>query len=259
MNARQLDDRAEIQAYLETDRTYAAYALGDLDAGFFDKCTWHVAEQCGVIGALSLVYADFEPPILFLMGAREGVAELVRGAVWPVRAFVTAKEEHLAGLSRYYRWPHLDTMWRMALGPAEWATPARSVRRLDEDDLSGLRALYALGGGDAFNPDQLTQGVFYGIEQDGRLVSVAGTHLVSAAYGVGAVGNVMTHPAYRGRQYATLTTQAVCAELRQRGIGTIVLNVRQDNVAAVRVYEKLGFVRCCAYYEGMIEQIANTQ
>jgi predicted GNAT family acetyltransferase len=101
---------------------------------------------------------------------------------------------------------------------------------------------------------QVTQGVFYGIEQDGQLISVAGTHLVSDVYSVGAVGNVMTHPDHQCRGYATHTTYAVCAELVRRGIKTIVLNVRQDNVPAIRVYEKLGFVRYCPFYEGVIER-----
>ena len=125
---------------------------------------------------------------------------------------------------------------------------------MDVGDVDHLHALYALGGGDAFSPTQVTQGVFYGVEQDGRLISVAGTHLVSDAYSVGAVGNVMTHPDHRGHGYATLATRAVCAELIRRGIKTIVLNVRQDNAPAIRMYEKLGFVRYCPFYEGVIER-----
>jgi RimJ/RimL family protein N-acetyltransferase len=251
---RLLGNRTEIQAYLETDRDYAAYALGDLDVGFFEKCTWHAAQDGGTIRALALVYAGFDPPVLFLMGADDGVVALLAGPVRAERFFVTAREEHLAALGQYYRWGELDQMWRMVLRPDRFPKPVRSVRRLSEDDVDRLRALYALGGGDAFDPSQVTQGMFYGVEQDGGLIAVAGTHLVSEAYDVGAIGNVMTHPDYRGRGYATLTTRAVCEELVWSGIHTIVLNVRQDNEAAVHVYEKLGFVRYCPFYEGVIER-----
>jgi predicted GNAT family acetyltransferase len=65
---------------------------------------------------------------------------------------------------------------------------------------------------------------------------------------------VVTHPDYRGRQYATLVTGAVCAELIRRGITTVFLNVRKDNAPAIRVYEKLGFVRYGPFYEGVIER-----
>jgi ribosomal protein S18 acetylase RimI-like enzyme len=203
------------------------------------------------------VYTGFDPPILFLMGASDGVAALLAGPVQAERVFVTARPEHLPVLDRFYRWEHLDRMWRMVhrSDRSLQSEPVRSVRRLDENDVDRLCALYASGGGgDAFNPSQVTQGVFYGVERDGRLISAAGTHLVSRVYSVGAIGNVTTHPGCRGRGYATLTTQAVCNELIERDIHTIVLNVRQDNVPAVRVYEKLGFVRYCPFYEGVLEK-----
>jgi ribosomal protein S18 acetylase RimI-like enzyme len=34
-------------------------------------------------------------------------------------------------------------------------------------------------------------------------------------------------------------------------LGTIALNVGRNNEAAIRVYERLGFLRHCAYYEGL--------
>ena len=252
MIVQSLTDKAEIQTFLETDRNYAAYALGDLDDGFFEQCTWHVAREGGVVCALALEYTGFNPPILFLMGARDGVAELLQGPVQADCVFVTARPEHLAVLECHYRWDELDYMWRMVLRPQGFPKALRSCGRLNDSDVDRLRALYALGGGDAFSPSQVTQGVFYGVERDGSLLSVAGTHLVSDAYSVGAIGNVMTHLNCRGRGYATLTTQAVCDDLIQRGIQTIVLNVRQDNAPAVRVYEKLGFIRYGPFYEGVI-------
>ena len=251
-----LTDKAEIQAYLETDRDYAAYAIGDLDAGFFEKCTWYVAEENDAVCALALVYAGLEPPVLFLMGAGDGTAALLDGPVRVERAYLNVRQEHLNALGKFYQWDELSPMWRMArsVRPDRFPKPIGSCKRLSADDVVRLRALYALGGGDAFDPAQVTQGVFYGIERDGQLIAVAGTHLVSDAYGVGAIGNVMTHPDYRGHGYATQTTSAVCAELTRRGIATIVLNVRQDNAPAVRVYEKLGFTRHCPFYEGVIQR-----
>jgi ribosomal protein S18 acetylase RimI-like enzyme len=261
MTIRRLTDRTEIQAYLETDRDYAAYALGDLDEGFFEKCTWRVAEEGDAIRALTLEYVGFAPPILFLMGAGDGVAALLAGPVQLDRAFVTAREEHLSALSQFYRWDELEHMWRMVLrgseevsGEPKVRAPVRSCKRLGVDDVERLSTLYSLGGGDAFSPTQVAQGVFCGIEQDEQLIALAGTHLVSDVYSMGAVGNVMTHPDHRGHGYATLTTYAVCAELIRRGIKTIVLNVRQDNAPAIRVYEKLRFVRYCPFYEGVIER-----
>ncbi len=47
-----------------------------------------------------------------------------------------------------------------------------------------------------------------------------------------------------------MTTGAVVAELLQRGIETIVLNVSQDNAIAIALYERLGFRRVCPFFEG---------
>jgi predicted GNAT family acetyltransferase len=105
-------------------------------------------------------------------------------------------------------------------------------------------------GGTGFNAQQVKQGVFFGLHVSKQLVAVAGTHLVSETYGVAAVGNIFTHPNYRGRGYATKATSAVLTELVERGIEDIVLNVSQDNAPALRVYAKLGFESCCAFYEG---------
>ena len=257
MMTKQLTDRARILAYLHSDRVYAAYAIGDLDEGLFEQCAWRVAEEAGRPRALAMVYAGFDPPILFLMGDSDGVAALLQESARIRRACPMAQEKHLPALGQYYCWStdNLWPMWRMALRltPNVEFSPA-GVTRLTWQDTDRLRALYALGGGDAFASAQINLGVFYGLEQDGQLVATAGTHLVSDTYSVAAVGNVMTHPALRGRGYATRATGAVCAELVRRGIGTIVLNVGQDNPAAVRVYEKLGFARHCAFYEGLVER-----
>ena len=43
-----LSDRAQILAYLETDRLYTAYAIGDLEPGLFKDCAWAGAWQAGL-------------------------------------------------------------------------------------------------------------------------------------------------------------------------------------------------------------------
>lgn len=104
---------------------------------------------------------------------------------------------------------------------------------------------------DAFTPGQVFAGAFFGVEEQGRLVAAAGTHVLSETYNAAAIGNVFTHPDYRGRGYAQITTSAVCAELARRGIRTIVLNVAQSNAAAIHVYAQLGFKKYAPFIEGV--------
>ena len=150
----------------------------------------------------------------------------------------------------FYAWDEVESMWRMVLQPQEFQPVEGDCVRLTLAHADELAELYALGGGPAYSAAQLEHGVFFGTFVGRHLVAVAGTHLVSPTYSVAAVGNVFTHPGYRGRGYGTAMTSAVVAELLGRGIGDIVLNVNQANVVAIGIYERLGFERYCPFVEG---------
>lgn len=258
-----LTDKTTLLNFLETDRLYAAYAIGDLEPELYAQCTWSGAAREGRIEALALHYRGLDPAAFLLMGDPDGLRALLAHQLAPERAYLTCRPEMLDLTRAFYAWDEVTPMWRMAL-KQEHVPPVQSVP--DQAILAPLRpahvdeinALFILGGGLAFSPYQVESGVFYGVLDEGALVAVAGTHLVSETYGVAAIGNVFTHPGYRGRGYATLTTRAVAGELRRRGIRTIVLNVAQENAPALHVYEKLGFARCCPFLEGPATRLASS-
>ena len=68
----ELTDKVQILAALQTDRLYAAYAIGDLEPELFAQCTWVGASEAGRVQALALHYRGLEPPALFLMGETGG-------------------------------------------------------------------------------------------------------------------------------------------------------------------------------------------
>jgi GNAT superfamily N-acetyltransferase len=248
--AGELTDRSQILAYLETDRLYAGYAIGDLEPAMFEQSTWAGAERESRLQALVLHFRGLRPPALFLMGDADGLRAILEDVLCPEWVCLTCRPGHLPMTRGFYVWVDAIPMWRMALRRARFRPAMGDCVRLAPAHAGQLAALYALGGGDAFSPAQLQHGAFYGVLVEGHLVATAGTHLVSSTYGVAAVGNVFTHPDHRGRGYATATTSAVVAELFQRGIRDIVLNVSQDNAVAVHVYERLGFERYCPFLEG---------
>ena len=86
-------------------------------------------------------------------------------------------------------------------------------------------------------------------EDEDRLVAVAGTHVVSQPEGIGVIGNVFTHPRYRGQGIGTLVTSAVTRELLTSG-REVVLSVDPANDAAVRTYRRLGFREAARIIEG---------
>jgi ribosomal protein S18 acetylase RimI-like enzyme len=111
-------------------------------------------------------------------------------------------------------------------------------------------------------PNQVDEGVFIGLEPTALLGSsdrggetpplraVAGTHLVAPTWGVAAVGNVYVHPAWRSQGYGSLVSSAVTSVLLQRGL-LVVLNVDQNNPAAIHLYRQLGFAVHCPFVEGI--------
>jgi ribosomal protein S18 acetylase RimI-like enzyme len=262
---RRLTDKSEILAFLETDRLYAGYAIGDLEPGLFEHCEWFGADDAapgdGRVRALVLCYHDFKPPVLFVMGDPDGVRDVVGQAPLPANVYLNCREEHLAAASPAFVWDRMTPMWRMALAASAFrpaAGQAAEVVELRASDAAEISGLFASGsgeaggeaGGEAFRPGQMARGVYRGVRVGGQLVAIAGTHLVSQLFGIGAVGNVFTRPDCRGQGFGTAATSAVAAALLGRGLSDVILNVSQANTAAIRVYESLGFVRHCRFVEG---------
>lgn len=248
MKVAETRDKNHIHAFLQQDRFYAAYAIGDLEAGLFEHSQWFLAETEGSATALVLLFHALSIPALFTMGRNDGLEAILAGADTPSRVYVTALAHHLAVVARFFELGGISHMQRLRAIPADFGPVRGPVVRLGMEHLDQLQQLYQLGGGDAFAPYQLHDGVYYGVQDGERVVSVAGTHLLAPSYGIAAVGNVFTHPDYRNLGYATICTSAVTEELFQRGMD-IVLNVGQDNAPAIRAYRKLGYQEHCRYVE----------
>lgn len=246
----ELTNKARILTYLETDRLYAAYAIGDLEPHLFAQSTWGGAEEAGRLQALALYFRGLKLPALFLMGDPNGLRAILENTLCPEQAYLTCRTEHLAMTHDFYAWDETIPMWRMVLEPVSFQPTKDDCVRLTPAHSNQLTELYALGGGIGFSATQVQYGVFFGIFVERKLVAVAGTHLISATYGIAAVGNVFTHPKYRKRGYGTATTNAVVTELLQSSIHDIILNVSQDNAGVIRIYERLGFKCYCPFLEG---------
>jgi ribosomal protein S18 acetylase RimI-like enzyme len=243
-----LNDKERILAFLQHDRIYAAYAIGDLEPSLFAHCQWFGVEDDGKTLTMALFFTGLQPPALFIMGNADGVAAILNSALQPERAYFTCRAEHLAVVEASYSLDEVEEMFRMAIAPADFRPVSGPATKLDLSYLDALRQLYQLGGGDAFAPYQLQDGIYYGVEVGGQLVSVAGTHLVSPTFGVAAVGNIFTHPNHRRRGYGTACTSRVVEELLAQGLN-VVLNVNRENAEAIGIYERLGFGRHCPYIE----------
>lgn len=238
---------AEVRDLLEQDPYWSLYALGDLDAERLPHARWMIEGR-----SIALLYAQFETPILFVLGEARGFARAL-----PERMYLQVQEPALAVIRATHAVDPIRPAIRMRLeSDAFRPVVAAECERLTLADSEEVERLYrdGLGAGespDFFYPSMIGEGVFVGVRRDGRLVAVAGTHLIGRTAGVAAIGNVYTHASYRRRGLASQTTTGVVKELLRMGIRRIGLNVYEANDAAQRVYRELGFVEHCRYCEGV--------
>jgi RimJ/RimL family protein N-acetyltransferase len=238
--ARETADRSMLRRFLETDRLYSAYALCDLDDREFHRTRWGVALVDGGPIAVVLQYAGYSPQPLFVMGEPVGVEAVLADVIKPRTAYVTGRSEHLAAIATRYRVEEGPPMVRMWVDQEHFRPFPAEVKRLLPLEIGDLNSLYQLSLASSLPARAIGEGLYYGIRVGGRLVSAAGTHVISPRARLAAVGNVMTHADFRGRGYATAVTGAVTADLL-RFCDQVVLNVRADNPPALAAYRRLGY------------------
>lgn len=251
--------RETIAGFLEQDPRLRLYELGDLDDFFWPYTTWYARTEHGRIQQLVVLYTGSSFPTLLGLSAEplEPMRQLL-GELLPVlpRRFYA----HLSGdlaevLAKDYQVHAHGPLLRMSLvDPSRLKTVDTStVERLSPADTEELRALYTVSYPENwFDPRMLETGQYFGIRRDGQLVSVAGIHVYSPRYRTAALGNITTHPAFRGQGLAT----AVCARLCQsvlEQVTNIGLNVRTGNQAAIACYQRLGFRPIATYGEYTLE------
>ncbi|MFF5175688.1 GNAT family N-acetyltransferase [Micromonospora sp. NPDC000089] len=247
-------DRDALAALLRRDPVLHAYQLGDLDDFFWPYTSWFRRDD-----QVALLYHAVTPPVLLAFANpadTPGLAALLAdlAPMLPTRVYAHLSPGLLPVLTRWYDVaPGGGAHHRMALtDPDRLAAVAPAGEVLDRADLPALRALYAVAyPGNWFDPRMLDTGRYVGIRDGGELVSVAGVHVWSPTYRVAALGNVTTHPRVRGRGHASAAVAALCARLRPH-VDHVTLNVKADNTAAVRVYERLGFRRVAEFGEHLL-------
>jgi GNAT superfamily N-acetyltransferase len=255
-----LHDKAEVEAYLRRDPYLHLYALGDLDDFFWPYTTWLAWRDGAKVEALMLLYSGGGLPVLLAL-ANEGMEQMRALLESSLRLLPSRFYCHfspgLAGVAAaagcrlephgHYLKMRLDD----ANIPGQVNTAA--AEQLGPADEADLRLLYGEAyPGNWFDPRMLETGCYYGIRDGGKIVSAAGIHVYSPRYKAAALGNITTHPDYRGRGLSKSVTARLCQELRKT-VDYIGLNVRADNAAAVAAYTRLGFVPYAAYEEYMLE------
>ncbi|WBB80803.1 GNAT family N-acetyltransferase [Micromonospora sp. WMMD882] len=243
-------DRGVLAGLLGRDPVLHAYQLGDLDDVWWPFTTWWRGGD-----EVVLMFHGVVPATVVALARPERVgalAEVLVGAapVLPARVHAHLSPGVAAAVGGVVRVGPVVAHRRLALtDPGRLAGVRPEGVALTVADLPELVALYAVAyPGNWFDPGMLAAGPYVGLRRGGELVAVAGVHVWSPGYGVAAVGNVATHPRWRGRGLAAAVLARLCGRLRA-SVGHVVLNVRADNAVALRLYGRLGFTVVAGYEE----------
>ncbi|MBN2043442.1 MAG: GNAT family N-acetyltransferase [Anaerolineales bacterium] len=257
-----LTDKSQIAAYLWKSPEINLYHLGDLDAFFWPHTRWVASLEKDQITALALIYTGEHPPVLLAilneneMAMRTLLAELIPDLPKNVYAHLSPGLETCFEAS--FAMDHHGQHDKMVLAETSKVAQVNThqVVPLAKIDLPRIKALYQAAYPESwFNPRMIETGQYIGIEnQAGQLIAVAGVHVYSPEFGVAALGNITTLPAQRGRGLAKIITAGCCQRLLET-VDLIGLNVRSDNLPAVRVYQSIGFEKVGIYHEWMLTRL----
>jgi cyclic pyranopterin phosphate synthase len=253
--------RAEIErlhGFLAADRFSNAYLLGDLDTPFEDQCKWFGLPTAAGddLEGLVLLYNGLSMPAVLTAGPPAAVEALVLGARshLPRRFYANIRQEHREAVETQYAPRAWTEMVRMGLHRADWRpeTQEGQVEALTHRDTAAIMHLYRHYPDNFFDPAQLGTGLYYGVREDGELISVAGVHVVSQTYDVAVIGNIVTHTEHRGRGLASRCVAQVLESLFAQ-VTHVALNVQASNVPALACYRRFGFTEQCKCLEGWVQ------
>lgn len=254
---RPVGDAASIRQRLLMQRGYAAYALGQLSPHLFPLVTcWEARGPAG--HALALFSRGGLGDALFLNGNTAPLEALLSVHQGPRSNFATFLPEHLEAVRTVFDVASPREMIRMTVERRTFRavhleSPQRvAVRRLTAQDTRGVNRLYNTEGQPTYySATHIDRGSYHGLFVDGKLMAVAGTHVIAPEEDVAVVGNVFTHPAQRGLGFGTIvtgtTTDALLRETRH-----VALTVDAENEPAIRAYRRLGYVEDCRIIESVI-------
>ena len=124
------------------------------------------------------------------------------------------------------------------IGDAVAAAHDPEAIRLGASDVPEMLALVERTQPGPFMRRTIELGTYLGFRREGALIAMAGERMHPPGWT--EISAVCTDPAFRGQGLATRLVLAVAAGIRARG-ETPFMHAAADNVAAIRLYESLGF------------------
>jgi len=245
--------------YFQKDIYLHIYSLGDLDEFFWPLTEFYGEQHPEKAERVITLYRGGTSPTLLALGSENDLPQEHLKTILPY--LPASFEAHLRpDLESAFYPTHKITAhgphYKMGLVKTEHLNEfsGQSAAQLNSHHMDAIQNLYRISYPENwFDPRMLQTGQYFGVWQEGNLVSIAGVHVYSPAYRVAALGNITTHPDFRNQGLGTQVTAALCLSLLEK-VDVIGLNVKANNQPAISCYENLGFEIKADYNEFSLQK-----
>jgi ribosomal protein S18 acetylase RimI-like enzyme len=254
-----LHDKSAIWTFLRQNAELQIYCIGDLDDFFWPDTTWYGLVEDGNIQSIALVYAGMEVPtlLMFYEDSPDSSLKLLEciKPVLPEKFYAHLSPVLVEAFGKQNIIEDYGVHFKMALRKTPFEINDVNIRRLSVVDLPVIQKFYLIAyPQNWFDKRMLETKKYFGYFINDRLAGIAGIHVYSREYKVAALGNIATHPDYRGKQIGFRLTSTICCDLIKE-VDYIGLNVKADNESAIKCYNKTGFVIIGRYDECFIKLV----
>ena len=256
-----LYDKDELERFLRKNTALNIYQIGDLDDFYWNHTSWYGLKENKSLNAAVLLYKA--PPFTVLL------ALATQNDIMHYRKLLKSILEKLPDELYAHLSPDLEQLFeqgyiiesrgkyqKMFLTDFSKLNnfDESGIRNLNESNLREITAFYEESYPEnSFDPRMIKTGMYFGMKEDDKLVCISGVHVYSEQYKTAALGNITTHPDYRGKGYGQKVTAHLCRVLLTK-VNSIGLNVGQDNIPAIKCYNNLGFTKTAPFLEYMIRK-----
>jgi ribosomal protein S18 acetylase RimI-like enzyme len=122
--------------------------------------------------------------------------------------------------------------------------PVSGIMQLATADVPEMLELVRLAQPGPFGPRTIETGEYYGIRTNGKLIAMTGERM--RLPGFAEISGVCTHPEHRRQGLAEGVMNFVASRMQARG-DTPFLHVFSHNAPAIALYERMGYIRRCAF------------